>query len=122
VTAKPTRVAVAETAVEINGEWSWLYAAIDVDTKRLLDVESFSRRGTNPAAAFLHRLGEKHDRSETASLVDGFGYRTAISRSGSNGRVDYVDRNTIGQWFRTLTMRVDRLHNSWVGGRSSVRR
>jgi putative transposase len=84
--AKPTRVAVDETAVKINGEWSWLYAAIDVDTKLLLDVELFSRRGTNPAAAFLHRLREKHDLSETVFLVDQFGYRTAlflgIDRSG----------------------------------------
>ncbi len=28
-TAKPSRVAVDETAVKINGEWSWVYAAID---------------------------------------------------------------------------------------------
>ena len=120
--AKPTRVAVDETAVKINGEWSWLYAAIDVDTKLLLDVELFSRRGTNPAAAFLHRLREKHDRSETVFLVDQFGCRTALSRLGLNGRVDYVDRNIIETWFHRLTMRVDRFHNSWVGGRSSVRR
>jgi putative transposase len=122
VTAQPTRVAVDETAVRINGEWSWLYAAVDVDTKLLLDVELFSRRGTNPAAAFLHRLREQHDRSETVFLVDGFGYRTALSPSGLNGRVGYVDRNSIENWFQTLEMRVDRFHNSWVGGRSSVRR
>jgi len=61
VTAKPTRVAVDETAVRVNGEWSWSSAAID--------VEPFSRRGTNPAAAFLHRLREKHDRSATVFLV-----------------------------------------------------
>ena len=31
--ATPTRVAVDETAVRINGEWSWVYAAIDLETK-----------------------------------------------------------------------------------------
>ncbi|ELY30079.1 transposase, partial [Haloferax volcanii DS2] len=31
--AKPKRIAVDETAVKINGEWSWLYAAIDIETK-----------------------------------------------------------------------------------------
>jgi putative transposase len=112
--AKPTRVAVDEIAVKIDGEWSWLYAAID--------VELFSRRGTNPAAAFLQRLREKHDLSETVFLVDQFGYRTALFRLGLNGRVDYVDRYIIETWFHTLKMRVDRFHNSWVGGRSSVRR
>ena len=55
------RVAVDETAVKINGEWSWLYAAIDLDTKLILGVDLFGTHGTDPAAAFLHRLSEKHD-------------------------------------------------------------
>ncbi|ELZ81344.1 transposase [Haloferax larsenii JCM 13917] len=58
--AQPRRVAVDETAVKINGEWSWLYAAIDLDTKVILDVALFKRHGTNPAAAFLHGVCEKH--------------------------------------------------------------
>jgi len=57
--AQPTRVAVDGTAVKINGEWSWLYAAIVFETKPILDVTLFGRRGTDPAAAFLHRLDEK---------------------------------------------------------------
>jgi len=39
--AQPKRVAVDETAVKINGEWSWLYAAIDLDTKLILGVDLF---------------------------------------------------------------------------------
>ena len=117
----PTRVAVDETAVRINGEWSWVYAAIDLDTKVLLDVAVFGRRGTDPAAAFLHGLAQKHDCSETVFLVDGGGYLTALSRLGLSGQLEYVDRNHIEKWFQTLKMRVDRFHNSWVGSRSSVR-
>ena len=37
-TAKPSRVAIDETAVRINGDWSWVYAAIDVDSRLILDV------------------------------------------------------------------------------------
>ncbi len=120
--AKPTRVAVDETAVKINGEWSWLYAAIDLDTKLILDTQLFSRHGTDPAAAFLHGLREKHDLSEAVFLVDQFGYRTALARLGLNGRVDYTDRNLIEKWFHTFKMRVDRFHNSWVGSRRSARK
>ncbi|MDL0130265.1 IS6 family transposase, partial [Halobacterium salinarum] len=120
-TAKPSRVAVDETAVKINGEWSWLYAAIDLDTKLILDVALFGRHGTDPAAAFLSRLAEKHDLSDTTFLVDQFGYRTALTRLGLNGRVDYTDRNLIEKWFHTLKIRLDRFHNSWVGSRQSVR-
>ncbi|APX97908.1 IS6 family transposase [Natronorubrum daqingense] len=120
--AKPSRVAVDETAVKINGEWSWLYAAIDLDTKLILDAQLFGRHGTDPAAAFLHRLREKHDLSEAVFLVDQFGYRTALARLGLNGRVDYIDRNLIEKWFHTFKMRVDCFHNSWVGSRRSARK
>ncbi|MDL0131629.1 IS6 family transposase [Halobacterium salinarum] len=119
--AQPKRVAVDETAVKINGEWSWLYAAIDIDTKLILDVALFGRHGTDPAAAFLAGLREKHDLSEAEFLVDQFGYRTALARLGLSGRVNYTDRNLIEKWFHTLKMRIDRFHNSWVGSRSSVR-
>jgi putative transposase len=118
---KPSRVAVDETAVKINGEWSWLYAAIDLDTKLILDAQLFGRHGTDPAAAFLHGLRKKHDLSETVFLVDQFGYRTALARLGLNGRVDYTDRNLIEKWFHTFKIRVDRFHNSWVGSRASAR-
>ena len=119
--AKPKRVAVDETAVKINGDWSWLYAAIDVETTLILDVALFKRHETDPAAAFLHGLNEKHDLSEAVFLVDQYGYRTALSRLGLNGRVDYTNRNLIEQWFQTLKMRVNRVHHSWVGSRLSVR-
>jgi putative transposase len=110
--AKPSRVAVDETAVKINGEWSWLYAAIDTETKLILDVALLGRHGTDPAAAFLHRLDEKYDLSDTVFLVDRFGYRTAIARLGLSGRINYTDRNLIEKWFHTLKMRIDRFHNS----------
>ncbi len=93
--AKPPRVAIDETAVKINGEWSWLYAAIGLDTKLILDAQLFGRHGTDPAAAFLHGLREKHDLSEPVFLVNQFGYRTALARLGLSGRVDYIDRNFI---------------------------
>jgi putative transposase len=118
--AKPRRVAVDETAVKINGKWSWLYAAIDLDTKLILDVALFERHGTDPAAEFLHGVTEKHDCSEAVFLSDAFGYRTAFYRLGINGRVDYTDRNLIEKWFQTFKMRVDRFHNSWVGSQLSA--
>jgi putative transposase len=40
-TAQPSRVAVDETAVRINGNLCWVYAAIDLDTKLILDAQIF---------------------------------------------------------------------------------
>jgi len=71
-TAEPSRVAVDEKQIEVDGEKKWLYAAIDTDSKLLLDIDVYSRRETDPAAAFLHRLTEKHDVSEAV-----FNHQTA---------------------------------------------
>jgi transposase-like protein len=80
--AQPTRIAVDETAVKINGEWSWLYAAIDLDSKLLLGVDLFERRGTDPATEFLQQLTEKHDPSNAEFLVGGYGYLTVLFSIG----------------------------------------
>lgn len=58
---------------------NWLYAAIDTEIKLLLEVDVFGHRGTDPAAAFLHRLTEKHDVADAEFLVDAAGYLTALA-------------------------------------------
>jgi len=50
--ASPSRVAVDEKQIEVGGENKWLYAAVDGDSKLLLEVDVYSRRGIGPAAAF----------------------------------------------------------------------
>ena len=49
-TAEPSRVAVNEKQIEVDGEEKWLYAAIDTESKLLLEIDVYSRRGTDPAA------------------------------------------------------------------------
>jgi len=120
-TASPSRVAVDEKQIEVDGEEKWLYAAIDTDSKLLLEVDVFSRRGTDPAAAFLHRLTEKHDISDAEFLVDAGGYLTALSRHDLSGHLDYHDRNHIEKWFQTVAMRIDRFHSFWRGSQTSAK-
>jgi putative transposase len=121
-TVSPSRVAVDEKQIEVDGEKKWLYAAIDTDSKLLLEVDAFSRRGTDPAAAFLHRLTEKHDIVNTEFLVDAGGYLTALSRHDLSGHLDYHDRNHIEKWFQTIAMRIDRFHSFWRGSQASAKR
>ena len=49
-TTEPSRVAIDETQITVDGKKKWLYAAVDTDSKLLLDIEVFSRRGTDPAS------------------------------------------------------------------------
>ena len=71
---------VDKKQIAVNGEKKWLHAAIDTKSKLLLEVDVFSRRGTDPAAAFLHRLTEKYDVANAEFLVDAAGYLTALAR------------------------------------------
>ena len=120
--AEPSRVAVDEKQIEVDGEKKWLYAAIDTDSKLLLDIDVYSRRGTDPAAAFLYRLTEKHKMSDAEFLVDGGGYLTALFRHELSGQLNYRERNHIEKWFQTVSMRIDRFHSFWRGSQSSARR
>jgi len=45
-----------------------VHAATDTESKHLLEVDVYSRRGMEPAA-FLHRLTEKHDIVDAEFLV-----------------------------------------------------
>lgn len=98
-TAAPSRVAVDEKQIEVDGEKKWLYAAIDTESKLLLELDVYSRRGTDPAAAFLHRLTEKYDVANTEFLVDAGGYLTALARRELSGQLNYTERNHIEKWF-----------------------
>jgi len=116
------KVLLDQTAIRINGDWSWLYAAIDLDSKPILDATAFGRWDTDPAAAFLRDLDEKHDLSNAVSLVVGYDHLTALARTGLSGQLEYTDRNHIEKRFHTLKMLIDGFHYSWVGGRPSVLR
>ncbi|WP_159904778.1 IS6 family transposase [Salinirussus salinus] len=120
-TATPSRVAVDEKQIEVGGEKKWLYAAVDIESKLLLEVDALSHPGTDPAAAFLHRLTEKHDVADSVFLVDAGGYLTALSRHDLSGRLDYRMRNHIEKWFQTVTMRIDRLHAFWRDSQSRAK-
>jgi len=77
LTTSPSRVMVDEKQIDVDGERKWLTAVIDTESKLLLEIDVFSRCGTDPAAAFLSRLEEKQDLDETGFLVDAGGYLTA---------------------------------------------
>ncbi len=55
-TVEPSRVAVDEKQIEVDGEKKRLYAAIDTESKLLLEIDVFGRRGTDPAADFIFDL------------------------------------------------------------------
>jgi transposase-like protein len=69
--ARPDHVAVDETVIQVNDQRCWLFAAVDPDMNRFLQVRLFPTRTTAIAEMFLSDLREKHDVSEADFLVDG---------------------------------------------------
>ena len=121
-TAQPSRVAVDEKQITVDGEKRWLYAAVGIDSKLLLGIEVFSRHGTGPVSAFLHRLTTNHDVSDTEFLVDAGGYLTALAQRELSSQLNYSERNLVEKWFKTLAMRIGRFHSFWRGSPASARR
>jgi transposase-like protein len=138
-TAEPSRVAIGEKQIEGDGDEKWLYAAIDTESKLLLEIDVYSRPqnaerfdvrtrreasrqrcGTDPAAASLHRVTQKHDVSDVEFLVDVGGYLTARFRHDLSGQLNYTERNHVEKWFQTVSMQIDRFHSSWRGSQSST--
>lgn len=84
-----------------------------------MTVDVYRRRGIDPAAAFLHRLTEKHEVDDTEFLVDAGGYLTAPARREVTSQLNYTVLNYIEKWFQTVTMRIGRIHSFWLGTQSS---
>jgi putative transposase len=98
-TASPSRVAVDDATVKINGEWSCLHTAIDIGTELIFNVALFGRHDIDPAAAFLHEVCEKHNFSEAEFLVNQSVYRTPFFRLGLSGQVKHTDRTFVKSGF-----------------------
>jgi len=99
-----------------------LYAAIDTKSELPLEIDVYSRRGTDPAAAFLHRLTANHDASETEFLVDAGDYLTVLVRHELSSQLKYTERNHLKKWLRTINMQINRFHSFWRGSQASARR
>ncbi len=94
----------------------------DTESKLLPDIYVYSRRETDPTAAFLHRLTEKYDVSDAEFLSDGCGYLINFVRHNLSGQFNYKERNLIEKSLPTFAMRIDRLHTFWHSNPSSSRR
>ena len=75
-TAEPSRVAVDEKQTEVDGEEKWLYAAIDTESRLLLEIDVYSRRGIGPAALTRAPLSFAHQKS----LISADGVSPPVNR------------------------------------------
>ena len=111
----PRRViAIDESKIKIEGQWRYLWAAIDVDTWEVLAVWITRGRSGLEARMFLRRV-LRRCRGRPRVLVDGGPwYRWALDSLGLVWEhVTFGERNPVEQWFGILKQRIKRFYKRW---------
>jgi len=111
---KPRRlVAVDETETKLNGEWLYLWAAINVDKKEILAIYASWQRSSLNAYIFLKKV-LKACSNKPLILVDGGPwYPWALSQFSLEWlHTTFGKRNAIERYFRTLKERLRGFYNN----------
>lgn len=95
--------------------------AVDTDSKLLLIIDVFSRRGTDPAAAFLHRLTRQREVPDTG-FTSVLGVPDCPHPSRIEQPAQLQREKPYRKWLQTGTMRIDRFPSVWRGSQLSGRR
>jgi len=111
----PNQVAVDETMIRLNGDWYWLYMAVNPDTNDVLHTKLQPTRNHYTAKEFMLELVEKHDLNESMFLVDGlpslhhacrhYSLRFQVTKHGN--------RNSVERVFREVKRRTKAFSNSF---------
>ena len=113
--ANPNQIAVDETAIRLNGQRHWLYAAVDPDTNRFHHVRLFQTRTTQLTVLFLRELRDKQQVKDVTFLVDAATHlKAALDRLGLRSRVcRHGNRNSVERVFREVKRRTSSFSNSF---------
>ena len=115
----PNQVAVDETMIRLNGDWYWLYMAVDPNTNDVLHTKLHPTRNHYTAKDFMLELIEKHDLDESLFLVDGLPSLHDACRYHSL-RFRYVkhrNRNSVERVFREVKRRTQAFSNNFSNAR-----
>ncbi len=111
----PNQIAVDETVIRVNGEWCWLYAAVNPVTNEFLHSRLFQTLTTQLTLLFLRDFREKQQVEHATFLVDGAQHlQTALTRLGL--RFQYVrhgNRNRVDRVFHEVKRRTSAFSNAF---------
>jgi putative transposase len=111
----PNQVAVDETVIRLNGDWCWLYMAVDPDTNDILHTKLQPTRNHYTAKKFTQELVEKHNLDESLFLVDGnLSLHDACRYHSLRFQVmKHGNRNSVERVFREIKRRTQAFSNSF---------
>ena len=111
-TSKPSRDAIDETTIKINSEWPQLYAATNLDTKLMLEMERFGHTGLiQRLHSFTDSVRKTISPTPCSLLISSVIGLHSLILAFPVGPTTQVEIS-LKSGFQTLKMRIDRFHNS----------
>ena len=112
--AQRRALAIDETKVKIQGEWLYVWAAIDVDTWEIVAAWVSYARSNFESYSFVRKALEACEGKPMVYVDGGPWYRYALERLGVPWEHrTFGPRNPIEQWFHVLKHRVKRFYRRW---------
>ncbi len=107
--------------IQLNDERSWLYAAVDSNTNRLLNVKLSPTRNQAIIEIFLIELRDKYLVDDAVVLVDSAPWLQAtLHRYGLNYRYEkHGNRNSVERVFQELKRRTNQFSNCFSHSKAS---
>jgi transposase-like protein len=111
--AQSDHIALDETAIHLDDQRDWLYAAVDPETNKFLHVRLFLMRNEGVTSIFLSELTEKHDVDDAVFLVDsGPWLKVSLNRYGLRFRHEtHGNRNAVERLFQEVKRRTYQFGN-----------
>lgn len=98
---------VDETKIRVEGDWIWIFAAIDPENREIVNLLVTKYRESMDALIFLKRCLERCEGKPVLITDGGPWYPWAAERLGLEHRVvSGGERNYIERWFETLKDRI----------------
>ena len=105
-----------ETAIKQQGEEFTLFAAVDPETRHLLDASVAPSRNTLTTRLFLAELAELYGRAPPIVVTDGATYGPVFTPLGITRIIRrHSVRNRIERWIQELKRRIDTFYASFTG-------
>lgn len=105
----PGKIALHETAIKVDGDRLWLFAAVEPSPNTILLIGLYSARATVSKQMFLEELAEKHAVDDAEFLVDGApGLKAVLFELGMHFRHEtFGERNPVERPFPEIKRRTN---------------
>ncbi len=115
-------IAVDETKLKVNGQYLFIWAAIDVDSREVLAVDASWQRSIMNAEHILKKALRSCHNKPLILIDKGPWYLDALQSLGLKWKhITHGMRNRIERWFRTLKERTRGFYNNFPSRKRGIR-